>query len=541
MSYNRQNYNKYDDYDNGYGKSNYNDGYDQENYYKKPQPTKINQSDFIDYHHCMDSYETTGCPMGEVIMLPKNAKQEREYFSKENIGINFDYYDAIPVKMSGNSCPDPIDKFENQNFAKVLRQNITLSNYLKPTPVQKYAIPVINNDRDLMACAQTGSGKTAAFMLPILNKLMKLPELSYKYERTLGPEQGPYAVIITPTRELAIQIYYETKKYVYRSIVRPVVVYGGAPSREQVKEISKGVDIIIATPGRFDDFIQKGYIWLENCKILVLDEADRMLDMGFEPQIRRIVEEYDMPPKGKRQTVMFSATFPKKIQYMAADYLEDYIFIAVGRVGSTSQNITQTFLYLHDSQKCKAIFDHIGDASKENLVLVFVERKDGADCLELVLRKNGCRAIAIHGNKSQFQREDAIYKFKSGEMPIMVATGVASRGLDISNIRRVINYDMPKDIDEYVHKIGRTGRVGRMGEAISFFNDESSNLIPELITLLKESNQQIPEFMDAYGNHEYKTAAHSFSNANYNNNTTVDNDYRDEPEQEWVNDEDNWC
>lgn len=273
---------------------------------------------------------------------------------------------------------------------------------------------------------------------------------------------------------------------------------------QQMEEIRQGCHILVATPGRLVDMMERGRIAFNNVKCLVLDEADRMLDMGFEPQIRRIVQSEDMPGVGKRQTLMFSATFPKKVQELARNFLENYIFLAVGRVGSTSDNITQRVFLVDESEKRSFLLDLLSSSgmSQQNgfrtdsLTLIFVETKKGADALENYLHRVGYPVTSIHGDRTQAEREDALAAFRSGHCPIIVATAVAARGLDIPNVKHVINFDLPSDIEEYVHRIGRTGRVGNVGVASSMFNVEKNrNVAPELLELLTESKQEVPEWL----------------------------------------------
>lgn len=274
------------------------------------------------------------------------------------------------------------------------------------------------------------------------------------------------------------------------------MVYGGADSREQIRQLERGCHILVATPGRLVDMLERGKVGLDAVSYLVLDEADRMLDMGFEPQIRRIVEQDTMPPAGTRQTLMFSATFPKEIQYLARDFLQNYVFLSVGRVGSTSENITQRIHWVEEHDKRTFLLDLLNAANGE-LCLIFVETKKGADALENFLYNANYPVTSIHGDRSQEDREAALSAFRDGRAPVLVATAVAARGLDIPNVRHVINFDLPNDIDEYVHRIGRTGRAGHTGVAESFFNDKNRNIVRDLIDVLAEAKQEVPGWLES--------------------------------------------
>uniref|UniRef100_A0A8C0QNR3 RNA helicase n=1 Tax=Chelonoidis abingdonii TaxID=106734 RepID=A0A8C0QNR3_CHEAB len=433
--------------------------------------------------------------------LPPSDRLEQELFSGGNTGINFEKYDDIPVEATGSNCPPHIESFSDLDMGEIIMGNIELTRYTRPTPVQKHAIPIIKDKRDLMACAQTGSGKTAAFLLPILSQIytdgpgdaLRAMKENGRYGRR---KQYPISLVLAPTRELAVQIYEEARKFAYRSKVRPCVVYGGADIGQQIRDLERGCHLLVATPGRLVDMMERGKIGLDFCKYLVLDEADRMLDMGFEPQIRRIVEQDTMPPKGIRHTMMFSATFPKEIQMLARDFLDEYIFLAVGRVGSTSENITQKVVWVEESDKRSFLLDLLNATGKDSLTLVFVETKKGADSLEDFLYHEGYACTSIHGDRSQRDREEALHQFRSGRSPILVATAVAARGLDISNVKHVINFDLPSDIEEYVHRIGRTGRVGNLGLATSFFNERNINITKDLLDLLVEAKQEVPSWLE---------------------------------------------
>jgi len=324
------------------------------------------------------------------------------------------------------------------------------------------------------------------------------PDAGANYGR--GRKAYPTALILAPTRELVSQIHEEARKFAYRSWVRPAVVYGGADINQQLRQIERGCDLLSATPGRLVDLIERGRISLSNIKYLVLDEADRMLDMGFEPQIRRIVQGEDMPGVHERQTLMFSATFPRDIQILAKDFLKDYIFLSVGRVGSTSENITQNIEYVEDNDKRSVLLDILASQPREELglTLIFVETKRMADMLSDFLMGQNFHATSIHGDRSQREREMALQTFRTGRTPILVATAVAARGLDIPNVTHVINYDLPSDIDDYVHRIGRTGRAGNTGNSTAFFNRNNKNIARDLFELLREANQTIPTWFETF-------------------------------------------
>ncbi|GAA5859609.1 hypothetical protein JCM8547_006162 [Rhodosporidiobolus lusitaniae] len=436
---------------------------------------------------------------------PANPRLEKELFgeagdgTKQSTGINFDAYADIPVEATGTDVPEPITEFLPPIDPHLL-DNIALARYKTPTPVQKYSVPIVNGGRDLMACAQTGSGKTGGFLFPILSALF-----THGPRQNVAPQTGygrnrkafPTALVLAPTRELVSQIHDEARKFAYRSWVKPAVVYGGADIGSQLRQLDQGCDLLSATPGRLVDLMERGRISLANVRYLVLDEADRMLDMGFEPQIRRIVQQADMPDVMDRQTLMFSATFPREIQMLARDFLKDYIFLSVGRVGSTSENITQKIEYVEDEDKRSVLLDIIFALPQGGLTLIFVETKRMADLLEGFLAQNNFAATSIHGDRTQREREYALETFRTGRTPVMVATAVAARGLDIPNVTHVINYDLPSDIDDYVHRIGRTGRAGNTGAATAFFNRGNRNIVRDLIELLKEAKQEVPQWLES--------------------------------------------
>lgn len=426
---------------------------------------------------------------------------EIDFNGAENSGINFDAYEDIPVETSGDNVPPPVNAFAEIDLGAALNENIKRCKYVKPTPVQRHAIPISLAGRDLMACAQTGSGKTAAFCFPIISGILR----GQSGPRQRGMRSAfPLALILSPTRELSVQIHEEAKKFAYETGVRVVVAYGGAPISQQLRELERGVDILVATPGRLVDLLERARVSLQMIKYLALDEADRMLDMGFEPQIRKIVEQMDMPPRGIRQTMLFSATFPREIQRLASDFLCNYIFLAVGRVGSSTDLIAQRVEFVLESDKRSHLMDLLhaqktdGINGKQALTLVFVETKRGADTLEHWLSMNFFPATTIHGDRTQQEREQALRSFKTGATPILVATDVAARGLDIPHVAHVVNFDLPNDIDDYVHRIGRTGRAGKSGLATAFFNESNASLARPLVELMQEANQEVPAWLARY-------------------------------------------
>ncbi|XP_058447291.1 ATP-dependent RNA helicase vasa-like [Malaya genurostris] len=424
----------------------------------------------------------------ELYIPPAPTNDEKEIFgSGISSGINFDKFDEIKVNVTGENPPNSIISFNDSGLRDYLLKNVRKSNYIKPTPIQKYAIPIIMDARDLMACAQTGSGKTAAFLLPIINTL-----LNYAADVKTG---SPQVIIIVPTRELALQIFQEARKFALGTILKTCIAYGGTATRHQLDNIHNGCHILVATPGRLMDFVDKQAISFKRIKFVVLDEADRMLDMGFMPAVEKMMNHETMPSKESRQTLMFSATFPGEIQELAGQFLHNYIFVAVGIVGGASTDVEQTIHQVTKFQKRKKLQEILEMADPKG-TLVFVETKRNADYLASLLSETTFPTTSIHGDRLQREREDALRDFKSGDMYILIATSVAARGLDIKNVSHVINYDLPKSIDDYVHRIGRTGRVGNKGKATSFYDPESdSGIATGLKKILTQAGQEVPDFL----------------------------------------------
>lgn len=414
------------------------------------------------------------------------------------MGKNFAKYEETDVKITGPGHEDiqPLDTdFENSNLVPLLRQHLRAQQFERPTPVQKCAIPCILADKDIMACAQTGSGKTAAFLLPVISRLIEMGVESREMNR-----QVPDVVIVIPTRELAVQVHYEAKRFCKGSKLVAQVLYGGTDVRHQKSKTSSGCNILIGTPGRIDDFVSKDYIGLENCKYFILDEADRMLDMGFEPQMRKLAGDHDMPDSDERHTLLFSATFPDKVQTLAKQFLrKDYLFIEVGIVGGACQDVEQQFIKVENNEAAKSdkLEELVRGVSETNQrTLVFVETKRKADFIACMLSQTRIPTTSIHGGRLQPEREQALRDFKTGACPILVATSVAARGLDIPSVEHVINYELPKEIEDYVHRIGRTGRCGNTGRSTSFYDElDDAPLAPALVKTLSDAQQEVPDWL----------------------------------------------
>merc|ERR1719204_233581 len=406
---------------------------------------------------------------------PAKRTQDASIFGSQGpTGINFDAYCKIKVERSGREADEAktIKMFSDlaEKLPNFLKNNIKRMKYKKPTPIQAHSIPVALSGRDVMCCAQTGSGKTCAFLLPVVSELTQAGRT--RSERFNGITSCPEVVVLAPTRELASQIHMEALKLTFSSQIVSVVVYGGVSSRDQLQGLAQGADIVVATPGRLQDFFNREIvISFSKTRFLILDEADRMLDMGFEPQIRGLVEHSDMLGPGERRTLMFSATFPVEIQRLASNFMEDYIWIAVGRVGSTLAAIKQVLLQAPQNkwQKLEMLCDVIKEGQR---TLVFVRTKRNARWVARELRKSHSSSAEIHGDRSQEQRENALRRFRTGDVQVLVATNVAARGLDIAGVDHVVNFDLATNKDEfdsYVHRIGRTGRAGHKGLATSFY------------------------------------------------------------------------
>jgi ATP-dependent RNA helicase RhlE len=363
--------------------------------------------------------------------------------------------------------------FNDLNLLKNIQQALTEEGYESPTPIQQQAIPVILEGTDLVGCAQTGTGKTAAFAIPIINSLHRIVGSSAKRKliRTL---------VVTPTRELAIQIDESFNTYGKYTNIRSMVIFGGVSQVPQVDQLKKGIDILIATPGRLLDLHKQGFIDLDHLHFLVLDEADQMLDMGFINDVKKIVK---LTPDN-RQTLLFSATMPMAIRELADTFLTKPKYVSVDPVSSTAEKVNQKVYFVGKEDKRKLLYHIIRNDKIEN-VLVFTRTKHGADNVVKALKKNGVTAEAIHGDKSQNARQRVLDAFKSKEISVLVATDIAARGIDIESLPYVINFDIPNISETYVHRIGRTGRAGNTGLAISFCAKDEQTYLKDIEKLIR--------------------------------------------------------
>ncbi|MDD5057890.1 MAG: DEAD/DEAH box helicase [Sideroxydans sp.] len=365
--------------------------------------------------------------------------------------------------------------FADLQLAPQILKALTESGYTTPTPIQAQAIPVVLAGRDLMAGAQTGTGKTAAFALPLLQKL--LPHASTS---TSPARHQVRALILVPTRELAVQVEESVKAYAKHTNLRSLVVYGGVDIRTQTPHLKTGIEILVATPGRLLDHVEQKTVQLNQVQMLVLDEADRMLDMGFMPALKRILA---LLPK-QRQSLMFSATFSNEIKKLSEDFLISPQLIEVARSNASAENITQK-VYLVEHGDKHALLTQLlrGDDAKQ--AIVFTKTKITASRLAKLLIHDGLSADAIHGDKTQLERMQALDAFKTGKIAVLIATDVAARGLDIDHLPMVINYEIPHAAEDYVHRIGRTGRAGASGTAISLVSPDEERYLADIEKLIK--------------------------------------------------------
>ncbi|CAL5361242.1 unnamed protein product [Camellia sinensis] len=427
-----------------------------------------------------------------------------------------EYRKRREITVEGRDVPKPVKAFRDVGFpgrcpTKLLTtfsghillatpsyleyviQEIVKAGFTEPTPIQAQGWPMALKGRDLVGIAETGSGKTLAYLLPAIVHVNAQP--------ILAPGDGPIVLVLAPTRELAVQIQQEATKFGASSRIKNTCIYGGVPKGPQVRDLQKGVEIVIATPGRLIDMMESHHTNLRRVTYLVLDEADRMLDMGFDPQIRKIVSQI----RPDRQTLYWSATWPKEVEQLARKFLynpykmkcsglQQQEFLDLG--ASWESDLTVLALPSNKYNKLVKLLEDIMDGSR---ILIFMDTKKGCDQITRQLRMDGWPALSIHGDKSQAERDWVLSEFKAGKSPIMTATDVAARGLDVKDVKYVINYDFPGSLEDYVHRIGRTGRAGAKGTAYTFFTAANARFAKDLIVILEEAGQKVSPELAAMG------------------------------------------
>lgn len=403
--------------------------------------------------------------------------------------------DFLITTRSSGSTPSPLparDWSEMGLPSQLMRLVRDVARYDRPSPIQMAAIPVGLAHRDCIGLAETGSGKTAAFVLPTLTRIMDLPRMTP--DIAVG---GPYALVLAPTRELALQIEAEATKFARPLGFRVVHIIGGQVLDVQASELEAGCEVVVCTPGRMVDLLSKQMAALSNCQLLILDEADRMIDMGFEPQVSEVLDSmpiYDQEDPKRRQTFMFSATMSPVIERLARTYLHEPVIMSVGETGKAADNVTQKVEYFTTENRRRERFVELLQ-SLEAPILVFVNTRGGCDMVHKYIesRNANVRAVIMHSGKSQDQRETTLERFKSGRYKVLIATDVVGRGIDIKGVRHVINFELPRTIEAYTHRIGRTGRAGEKGTAWSLATEADIDLFGRLCALLQQSKAHIPK------------------------------------------------
>eukprot|EP00039_Didymoeca_costata_P032423 m.37772 g.37772 ORF g.37772 m.37772 type:complete len:522 (+) comp9350_c1_seq1:151-1716(+) len=427
-------------------------------------------------------------------ILPTMPKFDKDFYVEHDKTANRSESDIskfrkdAKITCAGHNIPRPILTFDEANFPGYVMDTLLKEGFDKPTPIQAQGWPMALSGRNCVGIAVTGSGKTLSFILPAI--------VHINHQPLVQRGEGPIALVLAPTRELAQQIQQVAIKYGKSSRIKNTCVYGGAPKHQQARDLQDGIEILIATPGRLIDFLETRKTNLKRVTYLVLDEADRMLDMGFEPQLRKIVSQI----RPDRQTLMWSATWPKEVRKLAAEFLGESPIQT--RIGSSelhaNTDVKQVIMVMDAYDKQEKVGSLIKKIMSERdcKTIVFAETKKGADELTKNLRRDGWPAMVMHGDKEQRERDWVLQEFKSGRSPILVATDVASRGLDVKDIKFVINYDYPNNSEDYVHRIGRTGRAGAKGTAYTFFTTKNAKQAGDLIKVLRDAKQDIPKELE---------------------------------------------
>ncbi|XP_063446291.1 uncharacterized protein LOC134725927 [Mytilus trossulus] len=423
---------------------------------------------------------------------PAEYKEFQKDFYKESESVQNrsneevkEFYKKHQITLS-NTDLNPLETFEEAGFPDIINRKLQEESFTSPTAIQAVTWPLALSGKDVIGIAQTGSGKTLGFMLPSF--------VHIQHQEKLQRGDGPICLVLVPTRELCQQVQEVADRFGYPMRMRSAAIYGGANRYPQIQKLSRGAEVCIATPGRLNDFLSSGETNLDRCTCLVLDEADRMLDMGFEPQIRQIIEQI----RPDRQTLMWSATWPEEVQELANDYLTDHVKINVGSVDLiANKSIKQEVVICNSHEKPQElgkILQQIIHSPNDEKVLIFAQTKVMCERISQEIRRNGINNVCIHGDKSQRQRDHSLEVFRNGRVKIMVATDVCARGLDVSDITYVVNYDFPpKGVEDYIHRIGRTGRAGNSGTAITLFSEDDRSSARDLVKIMKQADQEVPE------------------------------------------------
>ncbi|SOV19411.1 ATP-dependent RNA helicase DDX5, putative [Plasmodium sp. gorilla clade G2] len=506
---NSNRYNAYPDYNNSYG-----------NYQAYGQQYRANYgTGYVpNYNNNSNNYGKNLAPIDwktiNLVPFEKNFYKEHEDISKLSAKEVKEIRDKHKITiLEGENVPKPVVSINKIGFPDYVIKSLKNNNIVSPTPIQIQGWPIALSGKDMIGKAETGSGKTLAFILPAFVHILAQPNLKYG--------DGPIVLVLAPTRELAEQIRQECIKFSTESKIRNTCAYGGVPKSGQIYALKQGVHILIACPGRLIDLLEQNVTNLMRVTYLVLDEADKMLDMGFELQIRKIVDQI----RPDRQTLMWSATWPKEVQALARDLCKEQpIQVNVGSLTLTAcRSIKQEIYLLEEHEKIGNLKSLLQRIFKDNdRIIVFVETKKNADFITKALRLDGMPALCIHGDKKQEERRWVLNEFKTGKSPIMIATDVASRGLDIKNVKYVINFDFPNQIEDYVHRIGRTGRAGSHGASFTFLTADKYRLAKDLVKILRESEQPVPPQLEkisySMGNNQRRNPYYSSGRSNNVNN-----------------------
>lgn len=471
----------------------------------------------------------------------KKFYNEANNLTSRNPQLLNDFLKVNNVSVAGAEFIKPILEFKDADLPNNFVDKFYEKSFKKPTPIQSMCWPTLLSGNDLVGVAQTGSGKTLGFIIPILVHIQNNKRYIQEMSRSRDEAPGPVALVLAPTRELAIQIQQVAEEFERSSGIRNICIYGGASKGGQASQIRRGAEIYIATPGRLLDFLKEGTVSLNKCTYLVLDEADRMLDMGFEPQIRKIIEQI----RPDRQTAMFSATWPKEVRKLAEDFITQYIHITIGSAElAANPKITQHVEVLEEGMKETRLREILGDImrARDAKTIIFAETKRKVDYYSKLIREMGQHCLSIHGDKKQQEREWVLQEFRKKPKSILCATDVAARGINIEDIKYVINIDYPMAAEDYIHRIGRTARSSNTGTAYTFITRENSRHVPQLINVLKDANQFVSEQLQGlsrggfrggagrggyqrggYGNNSYGNRA---GNGNSYGAPSAGNDYR---------------